>query len=82
MKSQTREDIVEILLAIYGVPGQYVIGAMILIAFWNAMKNMTGWAIFFPIFAIIFIILEVLTPILAGKRLLEKVKKNFKKIFK
>jgi len=82
MKKQTKQDVVEILLAIYGVPGQYVMGAMILMAFWNAMKDMTGWAIFFPIFAIIFIILEVLTPIMAGKRLLEKVKKNFRKIFK
>lgn len=82
MKKQTKQDIVDILLAIYGVPGQYIIGAMILMAFWNAMKDMTGWAIFFPILAFIFIILEVLTPIMAGKRLLEKVKNNFRKIFK
>ena len=58
MNKQTKEDIVEILLAIYGVPGQYIIGAMILMAFWNAMKDMTNWAIFFPIIAFIFIILE------------------------
>ncbi len=41
MNKQTKEDITEILLAVYGVPGQYVIGAMILWAFWNAMKDMT-----------------------------------------
>lgn len=82
MNKKTKEDIIQILLAIYGIPGQYIIGAMILMAFWEAMKDMTSWAIFFPIFAILFVVLEVLTPIMAGKRLLEKVKKNFKKIFK
>ena len=82
MNKQTKEDIVEILLAIYGVPGQYIIGAIILMAFWNAMKDMTNWAIFFPIIAFIFIILEVLTPIMAGKRLWEKIKRNFRRFFK
>jgi hypothetical protein len=82
MREQTKEDIVEIILAIYKVPGQYAIGAMIFFAFWDAMKDMTGWAILFPIFGVIFISLEILSPIMAGKRLYEKAMKNLKKLSK
>ncbi len=81
MNKQIKKDIVEILLAMYGVPGQYIIGAMILVAFWNATKNMTNWAIFFLILAFVFIILEILTLLMAGKRIINKIKKNFRKIF-
>lgn len=82
MRDQTKKDITEILLAIYKVPGQYAIGAMILFVLWNAMKDITGWAIFFPILAVIFIILEIISPIMAGKRLYDKTIKNLKKTFK
>ncbi len=82
MTNQIKEDIIEIILSIYKIPGQYAIGAMILFALWDAMKDMTGWAIFFLILAIVFIILEVLSPILAGKRIYDQAVKNFKKIFK
>jgi len=82
MNKQTKEDITEILLAFYKVPGQYVIGAMILFAFWNEMKDITRWAIFFPILGIVFIILEILSPIMAGKRIYDKALKNLKKLSK
>ena len=75
MNKKTK-DITEILLAFYKVPGQYAIGAMILFVFWNTMKDMTDWSIIFPISAFVFIILEILTPIMAGKRLLNHKKKT------
>ena len=82
MSNQIKEDITEIILAFYKVPGQYAIGAIILFAFWNAMKDITGWAIFFPILAIVFIILEILSPIMAGKRLYDQAIRSIKKFFK
>jgi hypothetical protein len=82
MNKQTEEDITEILLAIYKVPGQYVIGAMILFALYDTTKELTNASIIFPIFAIIFIILEIISPIMAGKRLYKKAVKGIKKILK
>ena len=82
MNNQTKDDITEIIRAVYKVPGQYAIGAIILFAFWNVMKDKTLLAILFPIFAVVFIILEILSPIMAGKRLYDKGVKNIKKLFK
>jgi membrane-bound ClpP family serine protease len=82
MNKRTKKNIVEIILAFYKVPGEYAIGAMILFAIWNVMKDMTGWSIFILIFAIIFIFLEIISPIIAGKRLYDEALKNIKKILK
>lgn len=70
-----KEDIAEILMALYHIPGQYAIGAIILWGFWEAMKNLTNWAFIFPILAIIFIVLEILSPIFAGMRIYKKIVK-------
>lgn len=66
-------DITEILFAIYKIPGEFAIGAIIAFAFWNAMKDITNWSIILFLLGIFFIILEVLTPILAGVRIYKKI---------
>ena len=81
MNEKTKEEITEILLALYNVPGQYFIAAAILFAFWHAMKETTNWAILALIFGIMCTALEIITPILAGKRLLEKLSRNIKRLF-
>jgi uncharacterized membrane protein (Fun14 family) len=68
-----KEDITEILFAIYKIPGEFAIGAIIAFAFWNAMKDITNWSIILFLLGIFFIILEVLTPILAGVRIYKKI---------
>lgn len=78
MKKGTKKDIVEILMAIYKIPGQYVIGGIIAIAFWKAMKDLTKWSILLLILGIFLFSLEVVSPILAGKRLYEKFVKWLK----
>ena len=68
-----KEDITEILFAIYKIPGEFAIGAIIAFAFWNAMKGLTNWSVILFLLGIFFIILEVLTPILAGVRIYKKI---------
>jgi uncharacterized membrane protein (Fun14 family) len=68
-----KEDITEILFAIYKIPGEFAIGAIIAFALWNAMKDITNWSIILFLLGIFFIILEVLTPILAGVRIYKKI---------
>ena len=70
-----KEDVAEILMALYKIPGQYAIGAIVLWGFWKAMKDLTPWTLIFPTLAIFFIILEVLSPILAGIKIYERFKK-------
>ena len=82
MNNQIKNDITEIILEIYQVPGQYTIGAMILLAVWNIMKDKTEFAIILPIVAIVCIILEIVSPIIAGKRLYDQAVKNIKKLLK
>jgi len=82
MNKQTEEDIIKVLLSFYNIPGQYFIGALILFAFWNSMKDITGWATWFLIFGIFFLFLEIITIIMAGKRLLVKLERNLNKIFR
>jgi site-specific recombinase len=80
--NQIKEDIIEILMAIYKIPGQYFIAGIILFAFWNGMKDLTNWAIVFLLFGIFFFSLEIISPILAGKRLYENLVKWWRKHLK
>jgi len=77
-----KEDIITILLACYNIPGQYLIGAWILLELWKSMRDLTDWALILPIFAIFFIFIEIITPIMAGKRLWDKLKNSFNRLFK
>ena len=65
-KGDIKEDIIEILFAIYKIPGEFAIASIISFGFWNAMKELTGWSIFFLLFGIFFAGLELSTPFLAG----------------
>lgn len=68
-----KEDIIEILLAVYKVPGEFAIAGIIAFAFWNAMKDLTGWSFIFLILGIFFVILEILSPFLVGLRLYKNI---------
>ena len=54
-----KEDIAEILLAIYKVPGEFAIASFIAFGFWQAMKDLTNWALLFFLFGIFFAIMEI-----------------------
>ena len=41
-KMAIKEDITDILFAIYKIPGEFAIGAIIAFAFWNAMRGLTN----------------------------------------
>jgi len=68
-----KEDITDILFAIYKVPGEFAIGAIIAFAFWNAMKGLTNWSIMLFILGVFLVVLEILTPILAGFRIYKRI---------
>ena len=61
-----KEEIAEILFAIYRVPGEFAIGSIISFGFWKAMKDLTNWSLVFLLLSIFLIIMEVLTPFIAG----------------
>ena len=81
MDSELKEDIIKILMAFYKIPGQYAIAGIILIGFWEVMRDLTNWSIFFLIFAIFFFVLEIISPILAGVRLYNNAIKWIKNLF-
>ena len=68
-----KEDITDILFAIYKIPGEFAIGAIIAFAFWNSMKGLTNWSIILFILGVFLVVLEILTPILAGVRIYKKI---------
>ena len=71
-----KEDVSDILMAVYKIPGQYTIGAILAFGFWNALRDLTNWAYVLLILGIFFILLEIISPILAGARI---YKRFFKK---
>ena len=78
----TKEDIIEILLTIYQVPGQFFICSLIALGIGNSFLSFTNWGYLLIVLGIIFIIIEAVSPILAGARLYNKALENIKKIFK
>jgi hypothetical protein len=82
MNQQTKEDIIDVLLVLYHVPGQYSIGALTLFYIWLEMKDWNPWANILLFFIFFFLFLEIITPLLAGRRLLNKIKKNINKFLK
>lgn len=77
-----KEDIIEIILAIYQVPGQYFIGGIISFGIGISFLELTNWGWLLIVFAIFLFALEVISPILAGRRLYEKAVKNLRRLFK
>lgn len=68
-----KEDIKEILFAIYKIPGEFFIAGLIAWAFWNSMRNLTNFAIIFLFLSIFLFMLEILTPFLAGWRIYKRI---------
>ncbi|MBU4308648.1 MAG: hypothetical protein KJ566_02550 [Nanoarchaeota archaeon] len=81
MGEKTKEQIIEIIMALYKIPGQYFIAGIIAIGIGESFLEITNGGILLIILGIFFFILEILSPIIAGKELYEKAKDNLKKIF-
>ncbi|MBW2982630.1 hypothetical protein KY343_07130 [Candidatus Woesearchaeota archaeon] len=79
---QIKEDIIEILMILYKIPGQYFIAGLISFYLWNGMKGLTNWAILFLIFGFLFLALEIISPILVGIRLYGNLVEWWGKYFK
>ncbi len=71
-----KEDIKDILFAIYKIPGEFAIGAIIAFAFWNAMREITNWSILLFLLGLFLVVLEIFTPILAGVRIYKRIFKK------
>lgn len=80
MNKSTKDDITELFIWLYNVPGQYFIFAMIFFALWKTMQ-FTNFSIIFLIFGVFCLIVEIISPILAGKRLYLKALNNIKRFF-
>ena len=80
MNEETKEQIKKVLMALYNIPGQYIILAWISWEIAKALIELTNLAIILFILAILFFILEFASPIIAGIELYRKAIRNLKKI--
>jgi hypothetical protein len=73
-----QDKIIEILLTIYYVPGQFFLASILALGFYEVSK-----VIIFLFFSIFFMSLEIISPILVGVELyenaIEKIKEFIKK---
>lgn len=76
------EDIIEILTAIYQIPGEYFIAGIISGGIGSSMLNFTNWGYVLIVFGVICLIIEIVLPFLAGVRLYEKAVNNLINLFK
>ncbi len=81
MDEDTKEEIIELLMAIYKIPGQWFIGGIILLWIGKSMIEYTNYRITLVFFGVIFIVLEVVSPILAGYELYKKAIDGIKNFF-
>lgn len=79
MAKQEKEDIISVLAAAYKVPGEYFIASLVLFAVWKVMKEWNPYAWIALLFGIIFLALEVITPVAAGYRIINKIINYFSK---
>jgi hypothetical protein len=82
MKHDTREQIAEILMAVYQIPGEFFIAGIVLIGIGQAFLEISNLGLILIFFGIFFLVLEAISPIIAGVKLYEKAIKNIKKMFK
>ncbi|MFW9881586.1 MAG: hypothetical protein ACFFG0_51630 [Candidatus Thorarchaeota archaeon] len=82
MNNRTKDQIKEILMAIYQIPGEFFIGGAASIGIGQAMLSFTNLGIILILFGIFLFILEIISPIIAGIELYEKALKNVKRLFK
>lgn len=76
------EDIIEILTAIYQIPGEYFIAGIVAGGIGSSMLSFTNWGYVLIVLGIIFIAIEIALPFVAGVRLYEKAVNNIKRLFK
>ncbi len=82
MNEETKEQIAEILMAWYKIPGQYFITFLILLEFGETILKLTNWAYIILILSIFFLILEIISPFIAGVKLYNKAIKSIKNLFR
>lgn len=80
--SETKKQIVEILVTIYQIPGEFFIAGIISKEIGKSMLSFTNYGYILIIFGIFCIVMEVISPLIAGIRLYEKAIENINKIFR
>jgi len=82
MDKETKEQIIEVLMSLYQVPGQYFIAGIISLGIGKSMLKFTNWGLILIIFGIICFVLEIISPIFTGIKLYKKAIENIKRIFR
>jgi len=82
MEDETKEQIITIIKSLYQIPGQYFIAGVVSIGIGKAILDFTNWGLVLIILGIIFIALEIISPIIAGVELYEKGVKRLEKFLK
>ncbi len=75
---ETKEQIIDVLMAIYNIPGEFFIIGIISIGIGKIIPNY-GWILI--LFGTICFVLEIISPIIAGIELYKKAIKNIKRFF-
>jgi len=79
MVQQDKEDIISVLSAIYKIPGEYFIASLVMFAVWKVMKEWNPYAWICLLVGILFLVIEIITPVAAGNRLMNKIIEYFSK---
>lgn len=82
MKQETKDQIIEILMTIYQIPGEFFIAGIISIEVGKSMLDFNGFSWILIVFGILCLFLEFISPFIAGFKLYEKAMKNLTKFIK
>lgn len=77
MKKKLKNDILTIFSAWYKIPGQYAIWGIILFSLWKTTNDTNPYAGWFLLLMLICFVLEGVSIVVAGERLLQKIIKFF-----
>jgi hypothetical protein len=77
MDKQTKDDIIELINSYYHIPGEYFTATLVLFGFYVVLKNLTNLSLICLFCGLLFLVMEFLSPIFAGQRLLKKIIKLF-----
>jgi hypothetical protein len=81
MVEGTREQISEVLMAIYQVPGEFFIVGLVVKGIGESFLSFTEYGHILVAFGTFLIIMEFISPFIAGIKLYEKAMKNIRRIF-
>ena len=79
---ETKNQIIEILMAWYQIPGEFLIGGIVALGIGNSMLSFTKLGLILIILGYFLIILEIVAPFIVGLQLYQKAIKNITKFFK